>query len=471
MSRRMTAAIAACCVAVGALAGDKKKLDYSPETGPEPRTVEAAPPTIQSPQFHEGPQPQYFLADPPFPLKRETAYQEDAAGLCIPRDLPARMTIKIYSVGDLVVPIPAAGDDINKTAKTLESELIKKLTGTVEPKCWAASGGSCTVEYFPLGMALVINAPPSVHDAIGKYFDGLRRMQDTQCSVEIKLVTVTDAGLERLGLAHDFLPKAGELRTKVKFLTSDDVARIDLRAADPIMLTMPKLTVLNGQEGCMNVGEVQHFLTGVNVQTVNGSLVLTPKNEPRELGINAKVRPEVSADGRFIKIAMNVQAHDLVVKPVALVPLTIPVNPVHADDKKCSPVPFTQFLQDPRIVTRTVDETVTLPDGGTVVFYGGPATTEETVPEPSLLFADIPVLSEMFAHKATRKETNHLLVFATARAIRPDGDEFIQCAGGTGKLPKLMAEYGRACREGNVEEARRLALECLVIDPTCFSKK
>jgi hypothetical protein len=34
-----------------------------------------------------------------------------------------------------------------------------------------------------------------------------------------------------------------------------------------------------------------------------------------------------------------------------------------------------------------------------------------------------------------------------------------------------MADYTRACRDGHADDARRLAMECLVIDPTCFGRK
>ena len=200
--------------------------------------------------------------------------------------------------------------------------------------------------------------------------------------------------------------------------------------------------------------------------------MFTPKNEPYDLGVTARVRATLSADGKFIRLAMATQAHDLTVRPVGLIPLSTKIKPVCASGV-CGPeVPFTQFLQDPRILTRSVDETVTLPDGGTAVFYGGPATIEDTVRECPPTFADVPFLHELFARDKKVSSKNHLLVFATPKVIHADGcDECVQCAGGTGKLVKLLAEYGRACREANTDEARRLAMECLVIDPTCFAKK
>ena len=45
--------------------------------------------TLPSPHYLEGHPPQYFPEEPAFPLTRELAYQEEAAGLLNPRDRAA----------------------------------------------------------------------------------------------------------------------------------------------------------------------------------------------------------------------------------------------------------------------------------------------------------------------------------------------------------------------------------------------
>ena len=137
--------------------------------------------------------------------------------------------VRSYAVADLVIPVPPAGAAPTDRPTTQERDLIKKLTAVVEPKSWKATGGN-SLEYYPLGMALVVNAPPTVHEAVEKYLDEQRRMQDTQFEIKLVVVTVTDAGLEKLGLAHDFGPagtKAGEVRAKVKFLPADELPALD----------------------------------------------------------------------------------------------------------------------------------------------------------------------------------------------------------------------------------------------------
>src|SRR5437763_722113 len=109
---------------------------------------------------------------------RELACPEDAARLSNLRDRASVM--KAYHVADLVIPPPPIGAPATDKPKTTELELIRKITATVEPKSWTAAGGPGTIEYFPLGMALVVNSTPDVQAAVGKYLDAVRKMQDQQ---------------------------------------------------------------------------------------------------------------------------------------------------------------------------------------------------------------------------------------------------------------------------------------------------
>ena len=472
MSLRWFAALAAFGLVVAAHAGDKKKIDYAPETGPQPRPVPECPAlTLPSADYLRIP-PQPLPPEPTFPAPEVLSYPKAYPAPVPVARATGRSVMKTYSVGDLVITPPPAGKLPPDRPVTQERALIQNIQCKVSPACWQGKGGDCTIEYFPLGLALVVNAPAPVQEAVTKYLDDLRQIQDTQFTVKLVVATVSTEGLEKLGLGRDFGPtKAGEVRARVKFLSAEELPAFDRVKTECEALSAPTITVLNGQEGCLQVGQVEHFLTGVDVRIVSGNLVFVPKNEPHHVGVDVKVRPSLSADGKFIKLAVSAQASDVTRRPAALVPLTTKIKPVFENGAQGAEVPFTQFLQDPRIVTRSVDECVTLPDGGTVAFYGGPATTEQTVRELPPMF-DVPFLQELFAHEKKVSSTNHLVVFATPSVAKAAGcDECIQCAGGSGKLVKLLAEYGRACREGNAEEARRLALECLVVDPTCFAKK
>jgi hypothetical protein len=461
MSRRFPAAVAALGLFLGAALADKKKLDFAPETGPEPRPVVA-------PHAVTPPGPQYLPEAVTFQFTRELAYQ-------IPVPAPAPVT-KAYQVADLVIPPPPIGAPCCDKPKTTEADLIHKITAAVEPKSWSAAGGSCTIDYFPLGMALVVNATPDVQEAVGKYLDLVRKMQDQQVVTEIHLMTVSDACFEKLGLGGVFAPAKGQTKPAARLCAPGETAEL-LRCTkgdiDTSLHAAPRLTCLNGQAGRVRVGETEHFLTGVSISNVRGQLVYEPKNEAHDLGVDLTIEPTVLGDGRLVRLAVHGAVRELAVRPVPTTPITTLITPVSHGNRPAEPAPFTQFIQQPSFATRKVEDTVVIPDGGTAILYGGKATLEETVKEPLPTLSDVPFLAAVFARDRKVTTTNHLLVLVSAKVVKPEAecDGCVQCAGGCAKLSKLMAEYGRACRDGNANEARRLAMECLVIDPTCFAKK
>jgi hypothetical protein len=516
MTIRLLAALAAGALFVGpAVAEEKKKLPNAPETGPAPTIV--APPvippakrlasgmTLPSPHYLEGHPPQYFPEEPRFPYPNELSYQEPACPV-------GKLTVKVYSVADLVVPPPPVGEASKDKAKTLEAELIKRITKSVEPKSWSGAGGKGTVEYFPIGMALVVNQTPDVHEALCRFLEIARRLLDTQVDMSVMLVYVSDGCLERCGLdlkapkccdgakiagcctggsktCPASLPvalsypclvghtvtecKPFESKSFVKCLTATQVERMladiqEDRATN--VAAAPRITTLNGQAGTIKVGDVEQFVTGVSVTSVNGNVLFVPKTESHFMGIDLRLEPEVSADGNFVNVRVAAAAREHGVLPIPMTPVMTQVRP--ADGVKGDPTPFTQFIQEPKVIARHVSETACVPAGGTAVFYAGKATIERTVKETLPMVADVPVLAELFTREKQETKTNHLLVLVTAKVVKPDAAEDCDvCLRCDGKLSRLLADYGRACKDGKVEEARRLAIECLAIDPTCFGKK
>lgn len=85
-------------------------------------------------------------------------------------------------------------------AHTIEDQLIKLITNTVAPTSWSDVGGPGTIDYFPLGMALVINQTLDVQEQVQELLDALRRLQDLQISVEVRMISLAEAFFERIGM-------------------------------------------------------------------------------------------------------------------------------------------------------------------------------------------------------------------------------------------------------------------------------
>jgi general secretion pathway protein D len=90
------------------------------------------------------------------------------------------------------------------TSSSMHQQLINLITSTVDPNSWAAQGGPGTIDYFPLGMTLVINQTLDIQEQIADLLAALRRLQDQEVAIEVRLITIADAFFERLGLDLDF---------------------------------------------------------------------------------------------------------------------------------------------------------------------------------------------------------------------------------------------------------------------------
>lgn len=83
---------------------------------------------------------------------------------------------------------------------TMEDALIKLITSAVRPTSWAEVGGPGTIDYYPIGMALVVNQTSDVIQEVADLLEALRRLQDLEVAVEVRLITLSETFFERIGL-------------------------------------------------------------------------------------------------------------------------------------------------------------------------------------------------------------------------------------------------------------------------------
>ena len=78
------------------------------------------------------------------------------------------------------------------TKQTYQDMLIKLITTTVAPTSWVEAAGSGTIDYMPIGMALVINQTPDVQEQVADLLDALRKLQDLEVAVEVRIITLAE---------------------------------------------------------------------------------------------------------------------------------------------------------------------------------------------------------------------------------------------------------------------------------------
>ncbi len=83
---------------------------------------------------------------------------------------------------------------------TKHEQLIKLITSMVRPYSWDGHGGAGKLEFFDIGSALVVNQTADVISEVQDLLEALRRLQDLAVAVEIRIVSLSEAFYERMGV-------------------------------------------------------------------------------------------------------------------------------------------------------------------------------------------------------------------------------------------------------------------------------
>jgi type II secretory pathway component GspD/PulD (secretin) len=398
--------------------------------------------------------------------------------------------------------VPNTGPTVTKeNAKgTIEDLLINLITKTIAPNTWSSMGGQATIEYYPLGMALIINQTPDIQEQIADLLAALRRLQDQEVSVEIKFITIAESFFERIGVdfnvnlktdryttkyepqivsqqfkpfgfVNDFNPKNlvvgltpantftqdldipirtssfaqaippfgafpnipggnGGIDLGLAFL-SDIQVFLFMEAAQGDQRTnvmqAPKLTLFNGQTSTINITDQQFFVTNVTVLQTGGQVVFVPANNLLPTGgINVTIQAVISADRRFVRLNLTPTITNIASAVIQLFPITTFITPVFEGGAVGQPIPFTQFLQQPVFNTISVQTTVAVPDGGTVLLGGLKRLSEGRNEFGPPILSKIPIINRLFKNVGYGREAESLLMMVTPRIIINEEEEYRQ---------------------------------------------
>jgi type II secretory pathway component GspD/PulD (secretin) len=99
-------------------------------------------------------------------------------------------------------------------------QLMKLVTGMVRPYSWSDLGGNGNLSYYDIGGALVVNQTADVIGEVQQLLDSLRRLQDLSVSVEIRVVSLSEAFFERVGVDFSMNIKTNNTTLEREFATS-----------------------------------------------------------------------------------------------------------------------------------------------------------------------------------------------------------------------------------------------------------
>ncbi len=183
------------------------------------------------------------------------------------------------------------------------------------------------------------------------------------------------------------------------------------------IMQAPKLSLFNGQTANIIVADSQPFLTNVSVVPQMGIFTYRPLITSFPLGINLTIQAVISADRRFVRMSLTPSLTNLASPIVNLFPVVVPIFPLFDGFGTGQPVVFTQFLQLPRTTTVTVNTTVAVPDGGTVLMGGLKRLSEGRNEYGPPVLSKIHWVNRLFKNVGYGRSAESLLIMVTPRII------------------------------------------------------
>ncbi|WP_319548101.1 secretin N-terminal domain-containing protein [Desulfogranum marinum] len=235
-----------------------------------------------------------------------------------------------------------------------------------------------------------------------------------QVKVEAVIAYLTDREFKELGirLSYDNASFFGAINDTIidSLITRntgllidyfDDILGLTFAAekgkAHGQILSSPVLTVLNGQEARIHVGQNVPYLSEANVDKNNGQDVGTSiKRE--DVGITFRVTPSIEPDGDFIHLTV-----DQIVSNVT-------------SDSELS-----QDAIDIILDKKEISSTVLVGNGDTI-FLGGLRSEESGNATDHIPFlGELPLIGPLFSYHVEKQETRHLVVSLRVNVIGKSG--------------------------------------------------
>src|SRR5207302_5735986 len=90
-----------------------------------------------------------------------------------------------------------------RPGQTIEDVLINLIKSTISPDSWKDVGGEGTINYYPIGLALVVNQTQDIQEQVADLLAALRRLQELEVAIEMRMITVSEAFYEMIGVNFD----------------------------------------------------------------------------------------------------------------------------------------------------------------------------------------------------------------------------------------------------------------------------
>ena len=367
----------------------------------------------------------------------------------------ANMKYKIERHAVVLAPKDAPLDDMQIKVFRCDASMLSALGGDETPATLQEQLDTYGVP-FPTGAKVMydsrfnsliaLNTPENL-DKINNVLLDLRQ-QDAPplVQIQVKFVEVSQNDLKELGFIQTLGRPNGDANGntygRLQFDTNDTVLynsgantftysrstngynyNMVVNMLDQLdskdVLSAPKVLTDSGQEVSIKMVTERYFqwdyesVDSVENEYLRTNPMLWPEFEKKEVGITMTVKPTVDLDKRLI--IMNVSP-----KVTSLVGYT--TYTYMSDDDP----PVSQTISRPIIAERSTNTNVSVADNETIVIGGIIKDYTITIDDKVPFLGDIPIVGRLFQSKSTSVQKTNLLIFVTARLLKPDGSPYFQ---------------------------------------------
>ena len=347
-----------------------------------------------------------------------------------------------------------------QTRDELVEAIISLIQDIVASDSWKDNGGSIG-SIRELSGQLIVTQTPENQRALVRLLEQLRETRAIQVTVEARFLVVQRNFLEDVGIDFDFTfnnadpndPNRKFSPVTVQqnsFNFNNDLSRLDttvpgnlgleisaaqlgsalttgftylddfqvsllLRATQASQysstLTAPRLTLFNGQRAFVVVATETAYVSDLTPIVGTNSVAFDPTVGLLQSGVLLDVVATVSSDRKYVTLTLRPTLSRL----RALV--NFPVSALSAGgggDNGGVPIQATAFLQQPVRDITSVNTTVSVPDGGTLLIGGQTLNGEREREEGVPILSKIPFLKRLFTNRSMAKDDQVLLIL-----IRP----------------------------------------------------
>lgn len=234
---------------------------------------------------------------------------------------------------------------------------------------------------------------------------------EKQVYIEARIVKLRDDAYQHLKLV-EALKKDGtqllDADAKAAFMTS--LAKC--KACETI--AAPSIMALDRQKATFQHEQPHTFISKTTVEAdATGATHFITKEESRPVGIQFHFTPKITADGQRIQILVEA-SETTVSKSPNLIPVTSMIAPVFEGGSQGVPIPFTQFIERPCFDTNSIQQTVVLPNGQSMLVKLGSRACESRMEFGPPVISQIPYLNRLFKNEAIAKDIEHSVMLLTA---------------------------------------------------------